>query len=191
MASLFFITHPEVVIDPLTPVERWRLSDAGVARMRAFLASPMLDEVTAVWASTEAKAIEAAGLLAARFGIGVAVDRDLGENDRSATGFLPPKEFEAVADAFFADPARNVRGWESAADAQIRVRRAAERILARRGGGDIAIVSHGAVGTLLLCSYLGLPISRAFDQPFQGHFWTATLPDLTIQHRWRPIAPRG
>lgn len=26
------------------------------------------------------------------------------ENDRSATGFLPPPEFEAVANQFFANP---------------------------------------------------------------------------------------
>lgn len=191
MARLFVISHPDVTIDPLTPVERWRLSDLGIARMRQFAGSPVLDGVTAVWASTEAKAIEAAGLLAARFGIGVAVERDLGENDRRATGFLPPDEFESVADAFFANPASNVRGWESAVDAQVRVRKAAERILAQHGVGDIAIVAHGAVGTLLLCSYLGLPISREFDQPFQGHYWTATLPDLAVQHRWRPIAPRS
>jgi broad specificity phosphatase PhoE len=191
MASLFVISHPEVTIDPLIPVERWGLSDRGIARMREFAGNPVLDDVTAVWASSEAKAIEAAGLLAARLGIGVAVERDLGENDRSATGFLPPDEFEAVADAFFAHPTRSVRGWERAVDAQIRVGKATELILARHGAGDIAIVGHGGVGTLLLCRYLGLPISRELDQPHQGHYWTVKLPDLAVQHRWRPIAPRG
>ena len=29
---------------------------------------------------------------------------DLGENDRSATGYLPKAEFEALADAFFSAP---------------------------------------------------------------------------------------
>ncbi|WP_112102217.1 hypothetical protein [Mesorhizobium hawassense] len=67
MASLIFTTHPEVVIDPLVPVERWRLSDAGLARMRQFAESPAVAKVTSVWASTEAKAIEAAGILAAHF----------------------------------------------------------------------------------------------------------------------------
>lgn len=36
------------------------------------------------------------------------------ENDRSSTGFLPPEEFEVVADAFFAQPGVSVRGWETA-----------------------------------------------------------------------------
>jgi len=191
MARLIFTTHPEVTIDPLVPVERWRLSDVGLARMRRFAESPVVADVTSVWASTEAKAIEAAGILAARFGIGVAVDHDLGENDRRSTGFLPPAEFEQVTDAFFASPQQSIRGWERAVDAQQRVRRALDRILARHGSGDIAVVAHGAIGTLLLCSYRQQPITRQADQPFQGHYWIAALPSLTVQHAWKPMAPRA
>jgi len=67
--------------DPDVQVSRWRLSDRRVARMRAFVASPMVDGVREVWASTETKAIEAAGLLAARFGLAVNVHPELGGND--------------------------------------------------------------------------------------------------------------
>lgn len=190
MANLILITHPEVIVDPLVPIERWRLSDQGIARMRQFAEGPIVGQVTSVWASTETKAIEAAGILAARLGIGVNVAHDLGENDRSATGFLPPHEFEEVADAFFARPDDSIRGWERAVDAQCRMRRAVERILSLHRTGDLAIVAHGAVGTLLLCSYLGQPIGRKADQPFQGHYWTATLPNLTVRQSWTPIAPR-
>lgn len=69
--------------------------------------------MTSVWSSAEAKAIEAAGILAARLGVGVNVDEDLGENDRTATGFLPPDEFETVVDAFFAEPEKSIRGWSA------------------------------------------------------------------------------
>ena len=41
----------------------------------------------------------------------------IGENDRSATGFVPAEEFEALADTFFADPHTSIRGWERAIDA--------------------------------------------------------------------------
>ncbi len=192
MPRLLFITHPEVEIDPARPIERWRLSPAGVARMRAFAEGAEAAGVTAIRASTETKAIEAAGILAGRLGLGVSVDRDLGENDRSATGFLPPPEFEATADAFFARPGESIRGWERAADAQARVRAAVARaVAAHEGAGDLAIVAHGAVGTLMLCHLLGRPIDRALDQPFQGHFWVAQLPGLRILHGWRPIAPRA
>lgn len=191
MSKLIFITHPEVIVVPDVPVTRWRLSPEGIARMRRFADGPVPAGVTAVWASAEAKAIEAAGILAARLGLGISVDPDLGENDRSATGFLPPDAFEAVADQFFAQPHESVRGWERAADAQARVRKAVDRIVAGHAGqGDLAIVAHGAVGTLLWCSYRGQPTTRGADQPFQGHYWTASLPDRTVQHGWIPIAPR-
>lgn len=190
MARLFFITHPDVTVDPRIDVRRWRLSDTGITRMRAFAEVPVVADLRAIWSSGEAKAIEAAGILAAGLGLGVQVDDDLGENDRSATGFLPPEEFEQVADRFFADPEQSVRGWEPAASAQRRIGAAMDRILAGHDGGDIAIVAHGAVGSLLLCKYLGQPISRAADQPFQGHYWLANLPDRAILHRWKPIAPR-
>ena len=123
-----------------------------------------MSKVTSVWSSTEAKAIEAAGILAARLGLGVNVDEDLGENDRSATGFLPPDEFENVADAFFAEPEKSILGWERAIDVQRRGENAVERILAQHGRGDIAMVAHGAIGTLLLCRYMKIPISRNADQ---------------------------
>ncbi|HMO44236.1 MAG TPA: histidine phosphatase family protein, partial [Phenylobacterium sp.] len=74
------IPHPEVEIDAAVPVPRWRLSDLGVARMRRFVASAAVEQVEAVWASTETKAIEAAGLLAACHGLPVQVRPDLGEN---------------------------------------------------------------------------------------------------------------
>ena len=61
MNIAYLITHPEVVVDPNTPVPKWHLSDKGVHRMRAFAAMPDLSSVSAVWASAETKAIEAAG----------------------------------------------------------------------------------------------------------------------------------
>jgi hypothetical protein len=52
------------------------------------------------------------------------------------------------------------------------------------------VVAHGAVGTLLLCALLGEPISRRRDQPSQGHYWTARLPELAVEQGWQPISPR-
>ncbi len=190
MSVAYFITHPEVVVDPSTPVPRWHLSDTGIHRMRAFAALPDLAKLSAVWASTETKAIEAAGILAGRFGLPVNVRHELHENDRSATGFLPPSEFDRMADAFFARPEESVRGWERAVDAQARVSAAVDDVLQGFSGEAIAFVAHGGVGTLLLCKYLGMPIDRIADQPFQGHFWTFETATRRVIHPWHPIAPR-
>ncbi|MBA4225326.1 MAG: histidine phosphatase family protein [Hyphomonas sp.] len=189
MPSLFFITHPEVVVDPAVPVERWRLSPRGAARMQAFAASDMMAGVTAIWSSGETKALEAAEILARQLGLSVQVDEALGENNRQATGFLPPAEFEQVADAFFANPEGSVRGWECAVDAQARILKAFANITRHPPAGDVAIISHGAVGTLLYCALTGVPISRRHDQPFQGNFWRADFPALKPATGWTQIAP--
>ena len=191
MPTAFFITHPEVLVDPSIPVPAWRLSDRGLARMKAFAKDASLRGLRAVWSSEEAKAVEAAGLLAAEFGLPIGVDAGLGENDRSATGFLPPAEFEEVADAFFANPQDSIRGWERAADAQARVAHAVDRILRTHGEGDIAFVAHGGVGTLLLCRLLGVPISRSLDQPSQGNFFAFEIPTRRVAHGWRALPRTG
>ena len=181
---LVFVTHPEVAIDPAVPVPRWRLSEQGTARMRVFADGPVVDGTAEVWASREAKAIEGAGIVAARFGLPVFVDLGLGENDRSATGYLPPAEFEATADAFFANPETSVRGWERAADAQARIVTTTEWIMAQ-ARGPVTIVAHGAVGALLLCRLIGVAISRTYDQPGPGSYYV--VEDGTLLHGWRAI----
>ncbi|WGF87904.1 histidine phosphatase family protein [Marinivivus vitaminiproducens] len=190
MGKVCFVTHPEVVVDPDRPVPRWRLAPDGIDRMRAFAESDTVRGTRAIWASDETKAIEAAGILAGRLGLGVTVDAALRENDRSATGFLPPDAFERHADAFFARPEESVAGWERAVDAQARGVAAFEAICASAGEGDLAIVGHGGIGTLLLCHLLGVAIGRAHDQPFQGHCFTVDRASRRVLHRWRPIAPR-
>lgn len=188
--TALFVTHPEVVRDPAVPVPRWRLSEVGTARMRRFAdGDPAVRGLRAVWASAEAKAVEAAGLLAVGLGLGVSVHPGLGENDRSATGYLPPEEFERTADAFFARPEESVRGWERAADAQARVVAAVEEILAAHPGGDLAIVAHGGVGALLLCRLSGGAISRAWDQPGAGggNLFAFDAATRRVRHGWRPI----
>ena len=119
--------------------------------------------------SAERKARETAEILAEHLRLVPIIVETLGENDRSATGYLPKAEFEAVADAFFANPEENIRGWETAADAQRRIICAVERAVGFADmDGDIAIVSHGGVGALLLCHLKGVPISRTEDQPGDG-----------------------
>jgi broad specificity phosphatase PhoE len=194
--TIFFVTHPDVLIDPAVPVPQWSLSARGRARMEASVSLPWTREIRHIVASTERKAIEAAGILAAGRGITFATREDLGENDRSATGYLPRDAFERMADAFFAAPQESIRGWERAIDAQRRIVAAFFAVTAftrdahdAKDAGDTAIVSHGAVGALLLCALTDTPISRSADQPpgAGGFFLTIEPATHTLRHGWRAI----
>jgi len=187
MARLYFITHPQVVIDPARPVPNWHLSDAGIAQIRRFAQAFAFENLTSIWASTETKAIETAGILAAAHGLPVSVDARLTENDRSATGFLPPERFQQVADRFFAEPQNSVLGWERAVDAQARVVAGFAAITAGPPQGDIAICAHGGVGTLLYCHLAGYPISRRYDQRKEGHYWVYDLARGTMESGWQSL----
>ena len=44
MPTVFFITHPDVVIDPGVPVPDWRLNERGRARMWGMIAYPWIKD---------------------------------------------------------------------------------------------------------------------------------------------------
>lgn len=186
-ATAFYASHPQVQIDPAVPVPLWGLSAIG--RERAILASHQewAQQITRIISSAETKAIETANIFAARLGLTPDIREHMHENDRSATGFLPPAEFETVADAFFASPNSSIRGWETAAAAQARIISEVDTVLAaHEGGGDILVVGHGAVGTLLMTHLLGLPVSRTLDQPGGGgNVFAFDLLTRAVIHRWR------
>ena len=186
-----FISHPEVVIDPAVPVPDWGLAPRGRERLATMLAEPWIAEVAAVWSSLERKAIETARPIAAARGLAVRTLHDLHENDRSATGFLPPDEFERVADRFFGEPDRSVRGWETARAAQARIVAAVREVDGTSPPGGVAIAAHGGVGTLLYCHLAGLPISRVHDQERPGNVIAFERGTWRLIHGWRPIDSRA
>ncbi|MEM6656761.1 MAG: histidine phosphatase family protein [Pseudomonadota bacterium] len=188
MPKLLIITHPDVAIDPDIPITDWSLNETGRRRAHMFASCDAFADVTQIWTSHEQKARETGDILAASRNLPVLRHAGLGENDRSATGFLAKKDFEAAADAFFAQSGISFRGWETAIDAQKRIHRTVTGILGTQYHGDLAIVTHGAVGTLLWCAFSGLTIDRRHDQPSQGHFWQADLSTLQPMSGWSPMA---
>lgn len=186
MTKVRYLTHPQVHIDPQTPVTLWGLSAVGHRRVAIFSQSSVLRGTTQIISSAERKAIETAQPIAAALGIHLEVRGAMHENDRSATGFLPPDEFEVVANEFFAQPSVSVRGWERAIEAQVRIVREVETVLERNLKGDVLFVGHGAVGTLLFCHYAKADINRAHDQPQGGgHYFTFLREPRRVLHPWR------
>jgi broad specificity phosphatase PhoE len=180
-----YLTHAQVTIDPTIPVPCWGLSAVGRARTEALAASDRLSGTSWIICSGERKAIESAEIIAAKLNLDVEVREAMHENDRSATGFLAPDEFERVADRFFAQPHISIRGWERAVDAQSRLVREVEHVLTPQRAGDVLFVGHGAVGTLLLCHYSGLTIDRCHDQAGGGHYFAFSKDGRRVLHPWR------
>jgi len=191
MSQIFFISHPEVVIDPTQPVTSWRLSEAGEERVHTFGELPLCSEVRSVYASTELKAVRAAELLAQRWQLPLQLLAELGEHDRSSTGYLTSDAFEAAVDAFFAKPDVSYRGWETALNAQARIVSALQAISDEAPAGDIAVISHGGVGTLSKCWLKRIPISRGEDQPYQGHFYLFGRESRLFIQDWTPLPTAG
>ncbi|MCE0540457.1 phosphoglycerate mutase family protein [Kineosporia rhizophila] len=191
---VYVVSHPEVRVDPLVPVPQWQLSAAGQERVQRLVAMPWARSAGFVASSAERKALQTAQAMAEASGCRVHVDAELGENDRSATGFVPPQEFEALADAFFAEPERSVLGWETALDAQQRIVRAVDRVLelarpavGTRDGGSVVLATHGGVGTLLQCALRGVAISRRFDQPGQGSWYSFDSVTRQVAQGWQRL----
>jgi broad specificity phosphatase PhoE len=190
MASLVFITHPEVVIDPDQPITEWPLNAIGRARMERF--ADLLDgrNVTAIYASTERKAQDGAAIVAERLGLSYQAHEDLGETVRSSTGFIAPPEFWEVVREFFGRPHESTRGWERAIDAQTRIVNAVRRILREdETSGDIVVVSHGAVGCLLTAHLQTVEIGRESrpTHPGGGCFIVIDRDTFTLTQNWRAI----
>ena len=191
MTLVRYLTHPQVQIDPHVPVQSWHLSAIGAARVQALIAAGWLAGTTVVVSSAEQKALETAEPLAAALGVPLETRAEMHENDRSATGFLGSVEFASVANEFFAHPNQSIRGWERAVDAQVRIVREAEAVLSRQHEGDVLFVGHGAVGTLLLCHYCNVTISRTHDQRSGGGcYFTMTKANRRVLHSWRCMEDR-
>jgi broad specificity phosphatase PhoE len=186
VTMLRYLTHPEVQVDSAVPVPRWNLSERGRGRALAMLEQPWLKALGRIVSSDETKAIETARLVAEHVRLPLEVRAGIGENDRSSLGFVPAGEFEALADAFFAEPERSVRGWERAVDAQRRIAQGLEDLLSP-AEPDVLVVGHGAVGTLWFCFLNGLAIDRRHDQPGQGHYFSVDPRTRRAAHGWRRI----
>lgn len=190
MPQVYFVTHPEVVIDPKVPVPQWPLSEIGIKRMNIFVAKEWVQNISAIYCSAEQKAIDGAEILANHLNLPFSTDEQLGENDRSATGYLQKEAFEAMANRFFENPNESVEGWERAVDAQYRIVIAVEDTIRNdKSSEHLAIVSHGGVGTLLLCHLSGSPISRSMDQPGGGggNVFCFDKETKRLIHGWKSI----
>jgi broad specificity phosphatase PhoE len=189
MASkILYLSHPEVKIDVQTLVPEWEISDQGRRRLMAATKRGWPGRGWRIIASPEVKAQQTAEFLANAFALPLHTHPDMGEVDRSATGYVPHDTHEALADALFAQPAIGPQGWESANVASARIAKAFQEVLAEVSG-NLLFVGHGAVGTFLWCALTKTPITRAADQRRGGSFWAGEMgfTGFAPQHGWHAL----
>lgn len=187
---IWYLSHPEVIVDPCVPVPDWRLSEKGRDRIAGAVADGWPGRIARIVTSPERKARDTAGLFAAKCGVAPMVIDGMSEIDRSSTGYVPHARHEALADAFFERPAASADGWETAQAAQGRVAAAFDAAIV--GESHILIVGHGGVGTLLWCHLSGAEISRQHDQVAGGGcFYRIDPVTLRPLETWRRIEDRG
>ena len=185
MSFLRYVSHPEVAIDPAVPVPSWGLNATGRARTIAMLTQPWIGDVGRLICSDEQKALDTAEIVGAHLGLAPEVRPRTHENERS--GYLPPDEFEATAAQFFAHPTESIRGWERAVDAQARIVEALRDVIDGDTDGDVMVVGHGGVGTLLQCWLAGLDIDTRHDQRAAGNHFSYDRTRRRLVHGWVPI----
>ena len=182
-----YLSHPQVDINPDIAVSSWGLNHTGRARVSKVVEAGWLSGVSRVVSSAEVKAIETANPIAQALNAPVEIRQAMHENDRTATGYLPSEEFELVASEFFANPHKSIRGWEKAIDAQRRIVSETEEVLRNHISGNLLIVGHGAVGTLLFCHYSNFQISRQYDQKGSGNYFSFLADKRQVLHGWIPM----
>lgn len=186
---LIFITPPETLAEPGRSGSERRLADRGRRRARSFARSAVAAEVSAIWCSPSRDAIETAAALSVQRNISLRTDARLAEAGPVPTVARNPLAvFDLALTALPLSVATLAPVQETAQEAQARVVAALRVRVAAHRGGDLAIVSHGALGELLRCHLLGRPVGgMGADHPQEGRYWTADLTGTGRPGMWRPL----
>lgn len=154
MSKLILIKHAPPQREPDVSSHDWKLSDAGRAKAATLAQRLQPQAAQRVFTSDEPKAIETGEIIAAALGVPTEILPDLHEHDRSNVPQMPTRDFISSMALFFKRRNELVLGRETAEQAERRVTRAIEGIMATHVNEHIAIVTHGTVLALYLSSLL-------------------------------------
>lgn len=187
MPLIYFITHPEVLIDPDVLVPEWPLNEIGRRRTLAMTELPWIKDIELIYSSEEVKAHQTAEIVAEHLHKEIFVHSKLGEIDRSSTGYLGEREHDLVVKEFFDKPQKSIRGWETAVMAQRRIVNCVKDIVETNPNTNIAIFSHGGVGALLMAHYKKVPIHKRYAPAQLGSYFIYDFENDEVKQEWRSI----
>jgi broad specificity phosphatase PhoE len=150
MDKLVLVKHSQPEVHPGVPAAQWRLSAVGRARCGTLADRLASFQPFRLFSSREPKAEETAAILARRLGVGWTTVEGLHEHERERVGLLPQADFEKAVEGLLERPGERVFGEETGAAARGRFGRAVDGLLTGRGAGNVVVVSHGTVISLLV-----------------------------------------
>ena len=181
MRTLILVKHAMPALEPGVPSREWRLSDVGRALCIPLAERLVAYDPVAIAASAEPKATETARIVADRLGMPLSVVAGLHENDRTGFGWLGAAELEATIARFFAEPDRRIMGAETADEAHARFPAAVAGLCDRHPTGNIVIVAHGTVITLLVSRLAGMEPFLLWKRLGLPSFVVLSPPDYAVQ----------
>lgn len=131
-------------IEQAVPSADWMLSPEGMSAAAALAAQLTRFAFARIASSPEPKAVGTATAMAQALKLPVEIDDGLAETRRRTVAFPPRGGFDAGIRRLFEQPSEIVFGEESADAAYTRFAAAIER-QAKKGAGDIAVVTHGTI----------------------------------------------
>lgn len=177
---LIMVRHslPEFVAG--VPASEWRLSAEGRRRCERLAGRLAVYDLAVIVTSEEPKALETGQMVARILELPCESAPGLHEHERGVVGDVDSQEqFRAQVVRLFQRPDERVMGYETANQAHARFAAAVDRVVAQHPSGNLAIVSHGTVMTLLIArangldpvpfwKRLGLPAFVVLSLPSQG-----------------------
>lgn len=169
--TIYFITHPNVQVNPELPPDQWSLSQKGYQRLDQLSQESFWLEVQHIFASYDNRGQETGKYLAQKHNLPLQQFPGLHEYERRESPFLSLNDLRIAMRMFFKRPKESIFGWERALDAQNRIRNTLHQLIDEYPDLDtIAICSHGVIGSLLRSELMGHPIEESLCQEEIGAY---------------------
>jgi broad specificity phosphatase PhoE len=150
--QLILVRHAQTIIDPEVMSTEWQLSDEGRSSAKMLASNPMLDDLDAIYSSSQAKAIETADILAGRHGLTNQTAQGLAELSSVTRGFID--DYANTIRKLYQGEIERINNGETLEEALHRFNLAIETIVSQEKNAEkIAIVSHANVLSLFSAQY--------------------------------------
>jgi len=165
--KIYFIRHFKTVIDPDVPSENWKLSQPNPSVKEKILSNIDQDNIGNLYASAEKKAINTLEFLFE--GKAIHVVKELGEVDRSKSGFIP--DYNVTVERFFNG---NCPEWESVENVASRINTTFKFISEKEKDNmkDVWVVVHGLWFSFILSKLEKKGLMEVWSQLTFGHIYS-------------------